>query len=50
LGQPDKALDLLEEAQANGLGRVELAVDPGYEPLHSNPRYTALLRATHLAR
>lgn len=50
LGQPDRALDLLEEAQAHGQGRVELAVDPGYEPLHSNPRYTALLRATHLAR
>jgi TolB-like protein/DNA-binding winged helix-turn-helix (wHTH) protein len=50
LGQPGKALDLLEEAQAHGLGRVELAADPGYEPLHSNPRYAALLRATHLAR
>jgi len=50
LGQLDKALDLLEEDQAHNLSRVELAVDPGYEPLHSNPRYTALLRATHLAR
>ena len=49
LGQLDKALDVLEDAYAHHAGRIELAVDPGYEPLHSNPRFTRLLRQIHLA-
>ena len=48
LGQFDKALDLLEEAHGQHLTRVELGVDPAYDPLRSNPRFTRLLREIHL--
>ena len=48
LGEFDKALDALEDAYARHVGRIELAVDPGYEPLRSDPRFVQLLRQIHL--
>jgi TolB-like protein/Tfp pilus assembly protein PilF len=45
LGEPKKALTLLETAyEERTLGLTELAVEPAFEPLHSEPRFQELLR------
>jgi TolB-like protein/DNA-binding winged helix-turn-helix (wHTH) protein/Tfp pilus assembly protein PilF len=45
LGEPKKALTLLETAyDERTLGLAELAVEPAFEPLHSEPRFQELLR------
>ena len=45
LGQTDRAMDLLERAyQARAAGLIYLHLDPGYEPLRGDPRFTALVQ------
>jgi TolB-like protein/lipoprotein NlpI len=49
LGNYDRALDLLEQAANEPSGMlVYLKCDPMYEPLRSNPRFTALMRKVHI--
>ena len=44
VGDLDKAFELLERAyQARSAGLIYLHLDPGYEPLRSDPRYAALV-------
>jgi TolB-like protein/DNA-binding winged helix-turn-helix (wHTH) protein len=45
LGEKDQALALLEEAyRTRSLGLTELAVEPAFETLHSEPRFQELCR------
>ena len=44
VGDLDRAFDALERAyQARSAGLIYLHLDPGYEPLRSDPRYTELI-------
>lgn len=44
LGEKEQALTLLEKAYSErGLGLTELAVEPAFQPLHSEPRFQNLL-------
>ena len=44
VGNLDRAFDALERAyQARSAGLIYLHLDPGYEPLHGDPRYTELI-------
>ena len=45
VGETDKAFDALERAyQARSAGLIYLHLDPGYEPLHGDPRFGALVQ------
>jgi tetratricopeptide (TPR) repeat protein len=45
LGNVDRAFDCLDEAlEAHSAGLVYLHIDPGYEPLHTDPRFDALVK------
>ena len=45
MGQTDEAFDALERAyQARSGGLIYLHLDPGYEPLHGDPRFRALVQ------
>jgi len=45
MGDTDKAFEALERAyQARSGGLIYLHLDPGYQPLHGDPRYAALIR------
>jgi Flp pilus assembly protein TadD len=45
LGENEQALELLERACASREGRlVQLKVNPRYDPLRSNPRFSVLLK------
>jgi hypothetical protein len=45
LGHRSQALSLLEEAyEVRSLGLTEMAVEPAFEPLHSEPRFQDLCR------
>jgi TolB-like protein/DNA-binding winged helix-turn-helix (wHTH) protein len=45
LGHRNQALSLLEEAyEVRSLGLTEMAVEPAFEPLHSEPRFQDLCR------
>ena len=49
LGEPDRALDLLEEAAGiRAADLVWLSVRPIYEPLRANPRFDAILKTVGL--
>ncbi len=44
LGEHDRAFACLDEAlEARSAGLVYLHLDPGYEPLRSDPRFAALV-------
>ena len=44
LGNMDKAFESLERAyQARSAGLIYLHLDPGYEPLRGDPRYTEMV-------
>jgi hypothetical protein len=44
MGDLDRAFDSLERAyQARSAGIIYLHLDPGYEPLRGDPRYTELV-------
>jgi hypothetical protein len=44
VGDLDRAFDALERAyQARSAGLIYLHLDPGYEPLRTDPRYTVLI-------
>lgn len=44
MGDIDRAFDSLERAyEARSGGLIYLHLDPGYEPLRSDPRYTELV-------
>jgi tetratricopeptide (TPR) repeat protein len=48
LGQKDQAFAALEKAyQDHSLLLMALAVDPGFDSLHSDPRFAVLLRKIH---
>jgi hypothetical protein len=51
LGERDRAFALLEEGyrQRSG-GLILMRVEPTWEPLRSDPRYTALMRKVGLVR
>jgi hypothetical protein len=43
VGDRDRAFQCLEKAfQARSAGLIYLHLDPGYEPLHADPRFTDL--------
>lgn len=51
LGENDKAFDWLEkgyEARSLGNGFGSPKVDPAYDPIRSDPRFTDLLRRMNL--
>jgi hypothetical protein len=44
VGDMDKAFESLEKAyQARSAGVIYLHLDPGYEPLRSDPRYAEMV-------
>ncbi len=50
LSQPDQAFDWLQRAYQDRSGwLVFLQVDPLFSPLHSDPRFAALLRSIGLS-
>jgi len=44
VGETDRALDWLEKAVASGYSTVMIRDTPNFDPLHTNPRFQALLR------
>ena len=45
VGNLDRAFEALEKAyEARSAGLIYLHLDPGYEPLRGDPRYTELVR------
>jgi hypothetical protein len=45
VGHLDQAFDALERAyQARSAGLIYLHLDPGYEPLHGDPRYEQMVQ------
>jgi TolB-like protein/DNA-binding winged helix-turn-helix (wHTH) protein/Tfp pilus assembly protein PilF len=51
LGEKGKALDALERAvEERSLSVTEIAIEPAFEPMHSDPRFQTLLRRVGLEK